>query len=601
MTAANQTTWARLIASTLADAGIVTCAISPGSRSAPLVVALAREPRLRIVTLIDERTAGFYALGAARATGRPTVLVCTSGSAIAHYLPAIIEASMACVPLVVLTANRPPELAGCGATQTIEQRGIYGAFVRRAFDLGQPAAGVTSLRAARRTLLQATSCASGPVAGPVHVDVPLREPLEPAEPTTSEQRELAAHAAQMSRPVADGVPTLAADARDLDAIADAIRNEPRGVIVAGAMPVTFAGRREVVWELARRTGYPVLAEAGSQLRLCSCPDDIVRIHHLDVIPVDARPHADLVLQVGAQPVAASWRAWVARLAGTAQRWVLGGATWRDPEASATRVVLGDEGSALAGITDRLASTATGRAVDRGWLAAWEHAERRAADHLAVALASHTGNEVAAVAAAVSSAPDGAILQVGNSLPIRVIDYGNAWTSDVRTRGADLRVITQRGAAGIDGLIASAAGATCGGRPVLLVIGDVSFAHDVGGLLATRALGAPLAIVVIDNGGGQIFAGLPIARAPIGDALTRHFVTPPGIDPACVAAAFGVASITASSDRAIASAVAVALRGPHARATVIHAPVSASGAHHVRRAALELADAIPATAYRGDRP
>ena len=184
MTAAIQTVWAELIATTLADAGAVRCVISPGSRSTPLVAALAREPRLELTTLIDERAAGFFALGAARATSAPVVLVCTSGTAAAHYLPAIVEASMAGVPLVAFTADRPPELQGCGASQTIDQVKLYGDFVRAAIDLGPPGPGELALRAVRRKVIQALTLASGPHPGPVHVQLPQRKPLEPAAPTT---------------------------------------------------------------------------------------------------------------------------------------------------------------------------------------------------------------------------------------------------------------------------------------------------------------------------------------------------------------------------------------------------------------------------------
>ncbi|HWU86601.1 MAG TPA: thiamine pyrophosphate-dependent enzyme, partial [Kofleriaceae bacterium] len=187
--------------------------------------------------------------------------------------------------------------------------------------------------------------------------------------------------------------------------------------------------------------------------------------------------------------------------------------------------------------------------------------------------------------------------IGNSLPIRVVDHVGM---GARTGGAvDLPapgVLTQRGAAGIDGLIASAAGATRAGAPVLLVLGDVSFAHDLGGLLAARAAAAPLAILVLDNRGGQIFAGLPVARAGLGAAFDDHWLTVPDVDPAAVATALGLRSLTAASPAAAASAITSALATPGV--TVIHAPVTASGAHDVRRAALELHAPPPDLAARG---
>ena len=607
MSAAAQTSWAELIAATLADAGITLCVISPGSRSTPLVVALAREPRLELVTIIDERAAAFFALGAARATGSPAVLVCTSGSAAAHYLPAIVEASMAGIPLIALTANRPPELHDCGASQTIDQRGLYGGFVRCALDLGAPVTGELALRAVRRKLVQAVTLALGPAPGPVHVDVPLRKPLEPAAPSTDDERALARFVASLrDHPVLVAPPHLAPDPQAIEAIARSIEREPRGVIVVGAMPVSFARSRERVFELARLAGYPIIAETGSQLRLGPRPEGIVAIDHFDLIPLARLPEPGLVIQLGAEPVAAGWPTWLAST--RPSRCVLAGSSWCDPDSSAEHVLLGERELVLGAITKLLASSetrtfATARselqtnelamaetaraatrrhvehaAASEAWLHAWRSGEDHAAIAIADALAAHPRCEGAVIRAAIDALPDDAIVQIGNSLPIRVVDH-------VSSGGVARPVITQRGAAGIDGLVASAAGATRAGHPVLLVLGDVSFAHDLGGLLATRAAAAPLAILVIDNGGGQIFAGLPVARAELAGAFARHWLTVPELDPAAVAAVLGARAITAASAATAASAVATALATPGV--TVIHAAVSTSGAHDARRAAIEL--------------
>jgi 2-succinyl-5-enolpyruvyl-6-hydroxy-3-cyclohexene-1-carboxylate synthase len=592
VTAAIQTLWAELIATTLADAGALRCVISPGSRSTPLVAALAREPRLDLTTLIDERAAGFFALGAARATGAPVALVCTSGTAAAHYLPAIVEASLAGVPLVVLTADRPPELQDCGASQTIDQVKLYGDFVRAAIDLGPPGPGELALRAVRRKIAQAVTVASGPHPGPVHVQLPLRKPLEPAAPATDAERTLAALADRLAGPLRIAPPRLAPDPAAIVELAAAIAAEPDGVIVAGALPAGFADARDAVLALARRAGYPIVAEAGSQLRFGPRPDALVFVDHFDVIPPAALPTPRLVLQLGAEPVAAAWPGWLARLtdAGTA-RCVLSGPRWHDADASARAVVLGDVAAAVAALVDALpGAPRTGEPA-----AAWRNAEARAARATQLALEGHPRSEAAMLRAAIAAAPPGAAIQLGNSLPIRVVDQLPGQLAG----GATRPVLTQRGAAGIDGMIASAAGATWSGRPVLLVLGDVSFAHDLGGLLAARAARAPLAILVIDNRGGQIFAGLPIARAQhaLGGAFERHWITAPDIDPAAVAAALGARATTAVSPAAAATAIAGALETPGV--TVIHAPVSASGAHDVRRAALDHFDtASPLRAAQG---
>ena len=189
--AAVQTVWAARLVATLADAGVRTCVVSPGSRSTPLVAALAAEPRIAAPVVIDERAAAFCALGAARATGEVVALVCTSGTAGAHWLPALIEAAEAGVPLVAITADRPPELQGAGAPQTIDQVRLFGGFVRSYVDLGPADGSELALRALRRKVAQAVVTARGPRPGPVHLEAPFRKPLEPLGSTTQASRALA--------------------------------------------------------------------------------------------------------------------------------------------------------------------------------------------------------------------------------------------------------------------------------------------------------------------------------------------------------------------------------------------------------------------------
>jgi 2-succinyl-5-enolpyruvyl-6-hydroxy-3-cyclohexene-1-carboxylate synthase len=580
MSAAVQTLWAELIAATLADAGVRTCVISPGSRSTPLVLALAADSRLELPTIIDERAAAFYALGIARATGEPAALVCTSGSAAAHYLPALVEAHASGIPLLAITADRPAELLQCGANQTIDQVGLFGSFVRGAFDLGAPVGSAIALRALRRKLVQAVTLARGPHAGPVHIEVPLRKPLEPAAPSTDDERVLAKLVAELRRtPVTVAVPRLVADTGALEALAAAIAAEPRGLIVAGALPAQFP--RGALFALAAKTGYPLLAEAGSQLRFGPRPAQVAAIAHFDLILAapslaGAQP-PQLVLQLGAEPVGTGWAAAQPLLAG-ATRYVLAAQGWRDPDSSARSVIIGDLASSLAQVADRVPARASS-----DFAATWRSADARAHEALARAIASHPRSEVAVMQAVLDAAPANTIVQIGNSLPIRVVDH-------VRGGGAPRTVITQRGASGIDGLIASAAGATRSGAPVALVLGDVSFAHDLGGLLVARTAAAPLAIIVVDNDGGRIFSGLPVARANSAGAFEQHFLTAPAIDPAAVAAALGVRAITAASPAAIADVLASALATPGP--TVIHAPVTATGAHDVRRDAIELLVSSP---------
>ncbi|MCX5741056.1 MAG: 2-succinyl-5-enolpyruvyl-6-hydroxy-3-cyclohexene-1-carboxylic-acid synthase [Proteobacteria bacterium] len=526
-----QTIWAELLVATLADAGVATCVISPGSRSTPITCALVASARVDLVTIIDERAAAFYALGVARATGVPCALVCTSGTAAAHYLPALIEASAAGVPLVAITADRPPELLACGASQTIDQIGLYGAFVRGAFDLGAPVGSELALRALRRKVVQAVTLARGPAPGPVHLEVPLRKPLEPAagEPT------LAAYARALVGPVSAAPPTLLADRALVASFVAAIERVREGVIVASA---TTTPRPELV-ALARAAGYPILAESGSGLRVGDA------IGHLDLIPPARRPTPRLVIQLGSEPVAPS--AW-----GAAERWVLADGAWQDPDSSATGVIVG-----------ALGDVELARAANPEWIAAWRVAEAAAIAAREGAIAAVPDGEHAVIRDALAALPADALVQIGNSLPIRVLDHLPLH---------DRRVLTQRGAAGIDGMIASATGATQACRPVLLILGDVSFAHDVGALLVARGARTPLAILVIDNGGGQIFAGLPIADAIDRATLETQFLTPPDLDPVAIATAFGIRTRPLSS-------IGEALRAPGP--TVIHARVAPDGARRVR--------------------
>jgi 2-succinyl-5-enolpyruvyl-6-hydroxy-3-cyclohexene-1-carboxylate synthase len=555
--AAVQALWAELLVATLGDAGVTTCVVSPGSRSTPLVAALAADGRLALPTIIDERAAAFFALGLARATATPVALVCTSGSAAAHYLPAIVEASEAGVPLIAITADRPPELQHCGASQTIDQIRIYGGFTRAAFDLGAPHGSELALRAVRRTVIQAVTASRGPRPGPVHLNVPLRKPLEPIAPVTDEEQALAAIA---HVPVVGAPPRMVADAHAVATLVARVAAEPHGIVVAGALPVGFA--RLPILQLCARAGYPLLAEAGSQLRFAARPG-VTTIDHADfVLAANLAPPPRLIIQVGADPVAAAWPGARTGFA-QAERWILGD-TFHDPDGAA-HVIMGD---VELDVPARGASHFT---------RAWRDAEARAASAVEQALVAHGASEGAAIRAAVAAMPAGAVLQVGNSLPIRVVDQ-------VATGDTDRAVITQRGAAGIDGLVASATGASWAGAPVLLILGDVSFAHDLGGLLVARLARAPLAIVVIDNGGGRIFGTLPIATSASRAAFEAHFTTRPELDIVAVATALGHRAVSATTPAALGRAVAAALAEPGV--TIIHAPVAETGARDLRLSVLE---------------
>lgn len=605
---ATQTLWTDVLATALADAGVALCVVSPGSRSTPLVAALVRSRRFEqpgtseLRVIVDERAAGFFALSAARSSGKPVALVCTSGSAPGHYLPAVIEAAMAHVPLLVISADRPPELQDAGASQTVPQLRLYGDQVRAAIDLGPPSAEPLAMRAVRRRVIQAVTLAGGPVPGPVHLNVPLRKPLEPVAPSTEAERALAAEVAKIAAlPVAARPPLMTAPTEMIDELAAALCAEPRGLIVAGALPEAFAAARDDVFALASLLGYPLFAEAGSQLRLGPRPlpessAGFVALDNGDLI-LAARfagcPPPRLLLQLGAEPVAPGWHAAQPLLAGCA-RWSLA-AHWQDPSSTA-RVLLGDPATTLRQLRRAVEEKAQASplARDAQMAASYLEAEAQATAQLTAAIAEHPRSEVELLAAALAACAqvaardgDGGAPRIllGNSLPVRVIDQA---ATQLAALSSFLPVATQRGAAGIDGLIAGAAGAALAGdgRPVLALVGDVTFAHDAGSLQVLAEAKTSVVVLVVDNGGGRIFDHLPVARADLGDDVyARFFTTAPRLDPVAIARAFGVAAQgLASADAAgVTAAIAAALTAPGA--TLLHVPVAADGALVVRNAAL----------------
>jgi 2-succinyl-5-enolpyruvyl-6-hydroxy-3-cyclohexene-1-carboxylate synthase len=565
VTAAAQTAWARCLLRGLRDAGVTDLVVSPGSRSTPfLAAALAEE--LRCHPVIDERAAGFFALGMARATNQPVALLCTSGTAAAHYYPAVIEAATSHTPLIVLTADRPPELHHCAAPQTIDQLHLYSAHAHF-IDLGPPDDSDLALRALRRKAHQAVTLAH---THPVHLNCPARKPLEPdLAPTTPPPH-------HPSTPHPFPPPTLHASAAAIAALAAACTSTTRGLIVAGPAPLAHRALRPLATRLAAITGFPLLAEATSQLRLCP-PTAAPRCDAFDLL-YRATPAArtpDLVIQLGQPPTSAALGALFA--AHRPPRWVITDHGWPDPWSDAAAIVTGDPADTLGRLIDALASLRRPSTAWADHLAAadrlaWSCAERELGKLPLPPEGGGPGrgvppmHEGQAVRAAVAALPPGALLALGNSLPVRLVD---TWCPAAT---AVVDVLSQRGASGIDGLIAGAAGsAAAAARPTALLLGDVSFAHDLSALAIARHSPAPLALIVLDNAGGRIFERLPVAAsAPLAAHLERFWLTPPAIDMAAAAAAYGVPAVTADTPATLAAAVAAALARPGC--TVIRAPI-----------------------------
>lgn len=547
------TVWAELLLDTLAEHAR-DVVISPGSRSTPFALAAARHPALRTHVILDERAAAFYALGLARVTGRPPVLLCTSGTAPAHYYPAVIEASESGLPLLVLSADRPFALAACGAPQTIDQARLFGDHARFFADLGDPRP--DGLRGLRRMASRALAEAMGPDPGPVHLNARADKPLEPRHPETDEERALEAFARSLDAPRIT-LGDVQVDPSMLDALAARIARAQRPAIVAG--PLALDAPQEAILELARTRGLALFAEAPSQLRFASRPG----VFCADAFDrwLERTPDSpDLVIELGLTPTSAAYARWIER---GVSRIVLGG-RFRDPSGGAAIIALG----ALGELVDGLAARLPARPVDPAFAAAIEREERRTWSAIEAALGPAL-EEGTAARMLLGALPEDALLTVGNSLPIRHLDR-------FVPGGRPLRVLSQRGVNGIDGVLAGAAGAAIAdGGPSAILLGDVTLAHDLASLALCARVRAPLAIVALDNGGGRIFEQLPLGRAGLSEGELSLFTTPPNLDLRAAATAFGVGYADASEPDALRDALERALQTDGA--TLVHARVPPRGA------------------------
>lgn len=534
--------------------GLRHVVVSPGSRSTPLALVAHGTVGLRTWVELDERAAAFFALGLAKESGQPALLVCTSGTAAANYLPAIVEAHHARVPLVAATADRPPELRDWGAGQTIEQPGLYGGFVRWGVELPVPAAGAEADRYAGQLAARAVACAAGPPAGPVHLNWPLREPLAP----TPGLLERALAEAQRDPPTAPITTTGATRPQDADveSLATLVREHARGVICVGPLDRSAAPRRALA-RLAALAGWPVLADPAANLRDGAEPADRSRAARekgpaaiLDAGDVLTRApgfaeamRPEVVLRLGDTPVSKAQRLWLEASEPEHVLWLDQGGQWGEPSHRATRIVRGEAAPLLDAVCERLeAEGFHGRREARagGWLDRFVAAGAAGRAALDASCRDPGACGGLAVAAAVARrAPEDARLFASNSMAIRLLDLAFA------SRPEPLRVHASRGASGIDGVsstalgVAAAAALASPARPTLLLTGDLAFLHDLSGLLIARREPIPLTIVVLDDGGGGIFSFLPVASRAAPEAYDTLFRTPHGVDLARAADLFGL--------------------------------------------------------------
>ena len=535
----------------LARCGMRAACTSPGSRSAPLALSLAREPRLRCHSHIDERCAGFFALGLAKAGGLPVAVACTSGTAAAQLLAPAVEAREARVPLLLLTADRPAELRENGAGQAIDQLKLYGSAAKWFFEVElPPAADMDALRWIRTLACRAYATSLEGAPGAVHLNFPLREPLVSDEELPEDGSARAGGAPFVS--VASARPPVASDAT-IEELQALLASSRRGVIVAGRHErlddlATHAA------DLARAAGWPLLADPLSGARrgehAVAHYDAILRVLET------ARALApDLVLRIGDLPVSKPLRSWLAGLDGVPQVTLDPERAWQDPAAVLTHTFAVDPAATL----ERLAAAHSAAAAEPEWLAAWRSADELASQAIGSALGPEGLSEPRVAAELWALLPAETTLFVASSMPVR--DIETFWPA----RADPPRVLCNRGANGIDGIVSSAFGAAAAGPgPVVLLIGDVALAHDLGGLIAARRLALKLTIVLIDNGGGGIFDFLPVSRSAMArppgaaDLYTPHIATPTGLDFASAAALYGLAHERAADLRGFRAALERAL-------------------------------------------
>jgi len=513
----------------LAAQGVQFACVSPGSRSAPVAMALQRHPKIRVLIFIDERSGSFFGLGLAKASARPVVLLCTSGTAAAEFHAAVVEASYSVTPLIVLTADRPPELQGVGANQAVDQQRIYGSAVRWFCDPGVPFETPNAERAWRRLAARAVAESAR---GPVHLNLPFREPLV----GPPGQLPAARGAAGQSLSAGVAMPTHA----QLAELASALEKAQRPLVVAGEMR-----DGDKLAPALDRLGLPVLAEPTSQLRRRETGASIESYEALLRTGWALQHGPDLVIRLGAEPTSKVLNRWLT--AASAPTFLIDpNRQWRDQDQVAGHVLSCEPQPLLESMP----------LVDRSaWRDRWVYASKRVTAAIGATLVSTPLHEGHVVRALSNRLPDPANVFIGSSMPIRATD--SFWP----TARSHQRFFANRGASGIDGLVSSGLGVALGRSrfPTVLLLGDLSLYHDMNGLWALRRHDIRATIVVCDNDGGGIFNFLPQAEHQ--DVFEELFATPLNLDLSEVARLYGLVYSPVLDRSGLEPAIADALAAP----------------------------------------
>lgn len=513
--------WCTVLVETLVRLGVRQAVISPGSRSAPLAFAFAGHPQVESIAVLDERSAAFFALGLAKQTMLPVALVCTSGTAAANFFPAVIEAQESGVPLMVLTADRPPEMRECNSGQTIDQQKLYGAHVNFYHEFAVPEARVDLLAYLRQTVAQAHARTLRPEPGPVHLNAPFRDPLPPVEDGTTDK--LAASCdwesffAHIAPPPELVVRTLLPD------IATAVH----GVIVAGpahpADPVAYA---ETVGEISRRLGWPILADGLSPLRNQAARVPGLVTAYAAILRNEAaaeRLKPERVLCLDGWPTSKVLRSWLETVSAPTLL-VTPRAGNRDALHARTQHIR----ISLGAFAAQLPQADEPNGYERLWAAFEKRAQVELTTHFEAVSELF---EMKATWLLAQHLPAGTAFSVANSMPVRDVEF--AWPANNR----GIRPMFNRGANGIDGTLSSALGAAHGGAPAVLLTGDLALLHDTNGFLLRPKFRGSLTIVLINNHGGGIFEHLPVAQ--FNPPFEEFFATPQEVDFGKLCAAYGV--------------------------------------------------------------
>ena len=520
--------WAALIVEELVRCGVDRFVLSPGSRCTPLTLAVAEHPRAASITHYDERGAAFFALGQARALRRPVALICTSGTAAANYLPALVEASQSLVPLIVLTADRPPELLDTGANQTIDQNHLYGTYARWYHAFPCPDR-VVAPEVVLSAVDHAVHRAQGIHAGPVHLNCAYREPLAPIATNEDISGYLASVAQWQSqgRPYTTYARTeQAVESEDARFLSELLQSAKHGTIVAGQIEDPIVS--DAVLRLGQSLGWPVLADVASGLRLSTAGTTV--LHYCDLLLCSEvfreRFSPDVVLHFGGpvtskrlmQHLESHSPEHYIRIAHHPLR--------HDPIHRVTLHIQTDPAAFCIGL-----ASASRIAGDSAWLKDLMAMNEKAGDAIDGALGTFRENSEPGIVRVVSELADDVVF-LGNSMPIRDMDMFAA------PSGKHVRIFANRGASGIDGNIATAAGiANASGRPVTAIIGDLAALHDLNSLALLRNRDTKVILIIVNNNGGGIFHFLPIAEHT--EHFEPYFATPHGLRFAHAAEQFGV--------------------------------------------------------------